>query len=114
MPGNRWKPYEVSLEYRVKILPDALEDAKSLYQWIKQESPMYATQWFNGLFDAIDELAFMPLRYARAPESNILDLPIHHYVYKRNYRILFMVDGDIVRIYRIRHTSQRLVEDSKL
>ena len=95
------------MKYQVKILPGAIEDARALYSWIAEKSPTDAAAWFNGLFPVIDSLSTMPLRTPRAPESDILGIEIRHYIYKKNYRILYIVDGDTVRIIHIRHGAQQ-------
>ena len=103
----------MTLKYRVRILPDALLDVKAIYQWIGQESPGAAEQWLNGLLTVVDSLEQMPLRCPRAPESAVLGMEIRHYLYNRNYRVLYTVTEDVVRIHHIRHTSRQWMTEEE-
>ncbi|KAB8333805.1 type II toxin-antitoxin system RelE/ParE family toxin [Scytonema tolypothrichoides VB-61278] len=95
------------MTYRVRISPTALADAEGFYLWIRESTPTYAANWFNGLFDTIDTLASMPRRCPVAPETQIVEQEIRCLVYKKRYRILYSIEDDIVTIYHIRHTSQQ-------
>ncbi|NET07841.1 MAG: type II toxin-antitoxin system RelE/ParE family toxin [Merismopedia sp. SIO2A8] len=99
------------MKYHVKILPGALNDAKELYRWIQKDSASNADKWFNGIIEAINSLEMLPMRVPIAPESKLMSLEIRHLIYKKNYRILFTVDDDTVRIYHIRHTARGLMEE---
>lgn len=94
------------MEYRVKITPTALADGESFYLRIEAFSPQNAAAWFNGLLDAVDTLATMPQRCPIAPETQVVGQEIRCLFYKKHYRILYEIEGDVVTIYHIRHTSQ--------
>lgn len=95
------------MTYRVRITPTALADAEGFYVWIRENSPVNATKWFNGLFGVIDTLNMMPRRCPVAPEADIVGQEIRCLLYKKKYRILYGIDGETVMIYHIRHTSQQ-------
>jgi plasmid stabilization system protein ParE len=95
------------MTYRVRITPTALADAEKFYLWIAQNSPVQAANWFNGLFGAIDTLAFMPRRCPVAPEQEIIGYEIRCLLYKKSYRILYGIEEETVIIYQIRHTAQQ-------
>ncbi|MGB3760693.1 MAG: type II toxin-antitoxin system RelE/ParE family toxin [Rivularia sp. (in: cyanobacteria)] len=76
-----------------------------------QDSPDVAAAWFNGLFDAVESLETMPFRCALAPEAEILQEEIRQFIYRKNYRLLYKVEGELVQIYHIRHTSQRFLKE---
>lgn len=95
------------MAYRVRILPGALQDARNYYEYLAASSIDTATQWFNGLFAAVETLTKMPNRCPKAPESAIVGREIRCLFYRRYYRILYGVEGKVVQIYHIRHTSQQ-------
>jgi len=95
------------LVYSVRILAAALQDARDYYEYIAEDSPDNAASWFNGLFEVIDSLATMPNRCIIAPEALLLGQDIRCLIYRKHYRILYSVEGQIVRIYHIRHRSQQ-------
>jgi plasmid stabilization system protein ParE len=97
------------MTYRVRISPTALQEAEAIYAWIATNSPENAATWFNALFDVIQSLETMPFRCSLAPESDILGEEIRQYIYRKNYRILFNVEGEVVRIYHIRHVAQQFL-----
>lgn len=102
--------------YRVDISPSALQDAEDAYLWVKYHSPDSASQWYEGLLEAIFSLEKSPRRCPLAPESHDLGREIRQLFYgtrRRSYRILFGIGDDpkteekVVRVYRIRHGSRR-------
>lgn len=95
------------MTYRVRITPTALADAEGFYVWIRENSPVYAAQWFNGLFSVIDTLTTMPERCPVAPEAEIVGQEIRCLLYRKRYRILYCIEGETVMIYHIRHSSQQ-------
>jgi plasmid stabilization system protein ParE len=99
----------VSLVYHIRILPSALQDASECYNYIAIESPIAANKWFNGLFDAVDSLSNIPNRCPIAPETYIIGREIRVLIYRKNYRILFAVEKDIVRIYHINHAARNIM-----
>ena len=96
-----------SLAYRIEISPSALEDVRSCYDYIAETSEETANKWFRGLQEAINSLDTMPLRCPRAPESDLLSMQIRHYIYQKNYRILYTVHDTVVKIHHIRHTARQ-------
>lgn len=99
------------MTYRVKISPTALQEIESIYTWITKDAPDIAAAWFNGLFDAIESLETMPFRCPLAPEAEILKEEIRQFIYRKNYRLLYKVEGEVVQIYHIRHTSQQFIRE---
>jgi plasmid stabilization system protein ParE len=95
--------------YRVKITPTALADAEGFYLWIGEYSKENATKWFNGLFNVVETLTSMPQRCPITPERELVGQDIRCLFYRKNYRILYTVEGEAVTIYHIRHTSQSVM-----
>lgn len=99
--------------FRVEISPSALADAEEAFLWIQQESPSKADEWYNGLVDAILSLENFPNRCPLAPESEDIGREIRQLLYKR-HRILFGVTGDVVQVFRIRHTARDKLSPDEL
>lgn len=111
------------MAYRVDISRPAIEDAEAAYEWMRENTPDKAADWFAGLMDAIFSLENMPERCPFSPENREFVIEIRQLLYgkRRNaYRILFGIfydneaDENVVRIYRIRHGAQRYLRDLEL
>ncbi len=98
---------------RVEISPSALADAEEAFLWIQQESPAIADEWYNGLVDAILSIENFPNRCPLAPESEDIGREIRQLLYRR-HRILFSVTGDVVQVFRIRHTARDRLSPDEL
>lgn len=97
------------MTYRIRVSPTALQEAESIYTWIAKEYPDNAAIWFNGLFEVIESLETMPFRCPLAPEAEVLGEEIRHFIYRRNYRILYKIVEDVVQIFHIRHAAQKVM-----
>ena len=97
------------MEYQTRILLGALQDARNCYEFIAGYSPETAVKWFKGVFDVIDSLKTMPKRCPLAPETDLIGEEIRYLVYRKHYRILYTIEGDLVRVHHIRHTAQEFM-----
>jgi plasmid stabilization system protein ParE len=98
------------MPFRVDIAPSALADAGEAYLWMRERSHSEATDWYNGLLEAIFSLESFPTRCRLAAESEDLGIEIRQLLYGKGgtvYRILFTIPGeDVVRVFHIRHTAR--------
>jgi len=62
---------------------------------------------------AAQSLTELPRRCSIAPESETFGIEVRQLMYG-DYRILFTIDGDTVRILRFRHGARRPLEPDKL
>ena len=102
--------------YGIEIGPEAKEDIDEVLGWLGEKLPHFAEHWFNGLEAAIQTLGRFPARCPLAPENSSPDYEheLRQLLYgeRRNqYRILFWIDGDLVRIFRIRHSARRWLHE---
>ena len=92
------------------FLRRAQADVERIYQFIASRSSAGASRWYLALGEAVTSLARDPNRCAAAPESVRLKVDLRQRLFKtprgRNYRILFIIAGDQVRILRIRGPGQ--------
>lgn len=98
------------MEYRFKFEPRAVEDALAIRHWIDERFPDRADAWYRGLLDEIETLKTLPRRCPRAPESGELGIEVRELLYGNRrrgvHRVLFTIDGDVVRILAIEHSSR--------
>jgi plasmid stabilization system protein ParE len=98
------------VKYRVVIESSARSDIDAAYDWIKKRAPLAAIKWFNQVDYAIRSLARNPHRCVAAPESVEFEQNIRQLVHGRRagrYRILFIVEADVVHVLHVRHGAQQ-------
>jgi plasmid stabilization system protein ParE len=94
--------------YRVIIQPPAGEDLDAACRWIARHSSGRAEAWLRGAFEAIDSLSVFPRRCPLAPEDSAFEEEIRQLLYG-DFRILFTLNADTVRILHIRHGARRFM-----
>jgi plasmid stabilization system protein ParE len=99
------------MDFRVELTNRAQRDIASLRDWLDAEHAGGAgARWLAALRESIDTLAALPTRCPLAPESREFPLEIRQLLYGRRphvYRILFVVDGDVVHVLHVRHGRRR-------
>lgn len=99
------------MAFRVELSDRAQTDIAAIYDWLhSQQAGTGGERWFVALRDAIGSLSERPLRCRVAPESRDSPVEIRQLLYghkPRVYRILFAVDGDLVRVLHVRHARRR-------
>jgi plasmid stabilization system protein ParE len=95
------------MTFRVDISADAEQEAESILNWLLAEhAGDTGLRWFLYLYDAIDSLERMPSRCTLAPENEDFPFEVRQLIYGRRpnqYRILFTIEGDTVKVLHIRH-----------
>src|SRR5690242_12000456 len=105
------------MTHHVQLSPRAARDAENAYLWLRERAPHTAARWYNRLLEAVQSLERLPERCGLAPEAESLGIELRQLLYgKRSgvYRILFTVEGDVVRVHRIRRAAQRLLDPDDL
>ncbi len=94
--------------YRINITDTAREEAETYAAFILEKSndSVASDRWWNGLLDAILSLESLPASCTRIPEQPNFDFPLYQLLYF-SHRIIFRIDGDVVRILRVYHTAAR-------
>jgi plasmid stabilization system protein ParE len=97
------------MTYRVIITPDAEQELRRAYRYIRKEAPAAAGRWIKGARKSIKTLARNPERCPLAPESKSFHEPIRELLYGKGsrgvYRILFVLLAKTVYILHVRHGS---------
>lgn len=97
------------MKYKVIVAPDAENDLRTAYRFIRMHSPKAAASWIKGARSTIRSLAHFPERGHLAPESSSFHEPIREVFYgggnRGTYRILFVILGHTVFVLHVRHGS---------
>jgi plasmid stabilization system protein ParE len=101
------------MKYRLRFAASARRELRDAFHWIAQRSPGRAQTWQTGAIAAAQSLAELPRRCPIAPESEAFGIEVRQLMYG-DYRILFTIDGDTVRILRFRHGARGPLEPDEL
>jgi len=97
------------MTYQVKLTTYAKSEIESIYLWQKKYDRNYADSWFRGLMNTIATLQEKPLRCAFARENDDFMEEIRQLIYGKGsnrYRIIFVIEGNLVHILSIRHGNK--------
>lgn len=92
--------------YRVYIAGKAFDEIKSQFYYIRENSPQAAANWLRKIHVAIDTLERFPRRCSFARENEHVEDELRQLIFKKNWRILFTIAGDVVHVLRVRHGRQ--------
>ncbi len=97
--------------FRVLISDAAQSDIRKNVIWCSENrSKEEAERWYIAVMEKIYSLEQLPLRCPIARESEILGIEIRHLLFgissKHTHRVLYTMDGDIVKVVRVLSTSQ--------
>src|SRR5438105_1603929 len=100
----------------VSLDQGAYDDIRRIAGFISRRvSPASAAHWHNQIEATIDQLANDADIWPEADEAAALNRPLRCKLHGRRphvYRILFIIDGELVNVHRIRHAAQdALTED---
>jgi len=97
------------MTYRVIITPNAEQELRQAYRYIRERAPQAANRWIKGARKCIKSLARYPERCPLAPESKSFEEPIRQLLYGRGnrgtYRILYVILAKTVFVLHVRHGS---------
>ena len=103
--------------YRVIVQRLARADLKEAYDWAAKRAPQTAARWLDRFEQALQTLEKQPHSRPLARESKGAGVEVREFLFgKRPYvfRSLFTIDGDSVRILRIRRAQRRPLSKSDL
>ncbi len=98
------------MTYRVRLQPLAEQDLEEAYLWAAKQAPETAGRWLARFEAALHSLSEFPERCALAPEHKKLKRQLRQFLYGRKpnvFRAVFLIDGETVRVIRIRRASRR-------
>ena len=105
------------MRFSVDVTATAKREADEAFAWLHEHTAVYAVEWFNGLLDAVDELAEFPSRWPLAREQGDFDADIRQMLYGKRphiYRVLFVVREKTVYVLHIRHGARRTLRPDEI
>lgn len=103
--------------YRVIVQRLARTDLKEAYDWAAKRAPQTAARWLDRFEQALQTLEQHPQRCPLARESKGVDVEVREFLFGKRpwvFRSLFTIDGDSVRILRVRRAQRRPLSKSEL
>ena len=98
------------MKYRVELTANAERDVDSALRWFREQHATAASgRWLNAILARVDTLERHPARCRLANEADELGIELRELLFgKRHgtYRILFVIEGQMVNILHIRHASR--------
>jgi|SRR5579863_4148606 len=95
--------------YRVIVTPEAENDLRAAYRYIRRRAPRAAREWIRRARQSVKTLSQHPERCALAPESASFDERIRELLFGAGnrgiHRMLFVVINKSVYILHVRHGS---------
>ena len=83
----------------------AIEDLRSIHDYIAQDSKIYASRFVEKIILRIDQLETHPESGRIVPEFNIETI---RELIEGNYRIVYKINTDHIGIVRIHHSASQL------
>jgi len=92
---------------RLNWSPEAREDLRAIRRYIGQSSRRHAETFIARIIAAAERLQVFPLSGRVVPDD---DLGEHREIFLSDYRIVYHIAGDEVRIDTVVHGARRLPE----
>lgn len=106
------------MSFRVTAHRRAEEDVAQVATWMAGHSLDGAARWLNAYDDMIDQLRETPQSFGLAPENELVDSEVRQAFFKtrqgRMYRAIFTIEGDEVRVLRVRSPGQGPIASDEL
>ncbi len=105
----------MAFEVRLQLLAE--NDLDEAYLWAAKSAPETAGLWLARFQAALLTLAEQPERCGFAPEHKKLKRELRQLLFGRKpnvFRAVFLIDGNVVRIVRIRRGSRRQLTQKEL
>lgn len=94
---------------RVRWTPQAADDLEEIRDFIARDSKHYARVLVERLINRVDDLEDFPHMGRVVPELRHEDI---REVVHGSYRIVYRIDGDLVRILTVFHAARRFPTDT--
>ena len=105
------------MTYAVVLHAPARLDLQSAYTWAARSQRDVADRWLERFRAALHTLEQNPQRCPLARESSRVEFEVREFLFGRKpfvYRVLYLIDGDTVRILRIRRAQRRFLSGPEL
>jgi plasmid stabilization system protein ParE len=105
------------MTFRVVLQRLASADVAEAYEWAASRAPDEASKWVSRLEKTLGTLAEHPDQCPLARESSKVAIEVRELLFGRRpyvFRVLYVIDGDVVRILRILRAQQRFLTKSQI
>jgi plasmid stabilization system protein ParE len=105
------------MTYKVRLQPIAENDLEEAYLWAAKNAPETARLWLARFQAALETLGEHPQRFGFAAEHKKVKRELRQLLFGKRpnvFRAVFLIDGDVVRIIRIRRASRRALKKTEL
>lgn len=105
------------MKYRVQLQRLARQDLWAVYRRASARAPATAARWLDRFERTLQTLDERPDRCPLAHENAKIAVEVRVLLFGRQpnvFRVLFTVDGDAVRILRIRRAQRRFLSRGEL
>ena len=105
------------MKYRVLLQRLAVQDLEQAATWAAQHAPTTAARWLDRFHCALQTLDTNPQRCALAKEDAKVDVELREFHFGRHpsvFRVIFTIDGDTVRVFRICRAQRRWLTRSQI
>jgi plasmid stabilization system protein ParE len=95
----------------------AIQDLDDAFAWAARKAPATAARWLDRFQAALQRLDTNPQRCPRAREHDKVDVELREVLFGKTpnvYHAIFMIDGDTVRVLRIRRAQQRQLTQKQI
>ena len=96
----------MSTEYKIRIFSAAIDDLKSIVNYLNTLSPQAATKYYDRIVNKISTLAKMPERCPLVRDTT-LKARGYRYLVIDNYLVFFVIKGDTVQIRRLLYGKRK-------
>jgi toxin ParE1/3/4 len=93
------------MKHRVLLTPQVKQDIGAAYLHIRADAPETARRWRIRLGELIHTLSYFPERHEIAAEARDSGVELRQMLYG-NYRVLYSVDSDGVKVHGLRHGAR--------
>ncbi len=100
------------MQYRVVLQRLANQDLEDAYARAAENAPETAARWLDRFHQALSTLGNHPERCPFARENSKVDVELREFLFGKKpyvFRVVFTIDGQNVRILRIRRAQRRFL-----
>jgi toxin ParE1/3/4 len=84
----------------------AADDLRDIENYIARDSAIHAIRTIDRIVEAVDILALFPMAGRMVPEYEQEEM---RELIERPYRIVYLIDGDLVSVLRVVHGSRNFL-----
>jgi len=105
------------MSFQIRLQRLAERDLLQAYQWAAEKAPTTATQWLDRFEESLRTLGKNPERCSLSQENKLTESEIrelHVGKLPNVYRVIFTIDGTIVRILRILRAQRQFLKKNQI